>query len=343
MKTQIKRLVIAFVVATGLAGSFYYYQQGKMKMAMHKLPAGFYTFKPTDPLIACGKWRDTMPKIREEMPYRLYYSARRLWRSKPVWTLTQDEASKIVADVQSAAARGDWGAKALLAYFYRVGFGPITSGSAIKPDPEKSVEIIREAIAVGQAWGFYDLGVAYENGFGGIPYSLELAWAYYRQAAILGSPDAQVALAQAYGTAGNKEAKTSMYHCAYVQEFGPAAYWLGRQASIRSEWMNAIKYYQDGVKYGDADSAMALHLMFSDDDISGYSGAKRLAQNELGIHSDPVRAKGYEKIFDILEIDKDLKLRNLDRILPLPPAVVPEWSGILNAIEPEPAIPTYER
>jgi len=39
-------------------------------------------------------------------------------------------------------------------------------------------------------WGYYDLGVAYEHGYGGAVQDDQIAWAYYLKAAELGSPEA---------------------------------------------------------------------------------------------------------------------------------------------------------
>lgn len=280
---------------------------------MHALLNGLFSFKITDPLIKCGKWRDSMPATRELAPYKLYYSARKLWRSKPEWTLSKDETIKILADVRLAAAQGDWGAKALLAYFLRVGFGPMPTNAVLAPDLDQAVAIMREAVAAGQAWGYYDLGVAYENAYGNVPYDREIAWAYYRQAAILGSPDAQVVLAEAYYAARNMDAANYMYRCAYEQGFGKAAYWFGQSAEMQGDWQEAIMFYQAGVKFGYADSASTLSLMFSDDNVSGYRGATRKAQSEIGIVTDIDRARRYRTIFDALEIDQDLRLPNLGK------------------------------
>ena len=72
--------------------------------------------------------------------YRLYIDARRLWRSKIEWQLTKEESLGILRDVQHAASQGDWGARALMAYFYREGLGPLESNHVLDPDAKKSLE-----------------------------------------------------------------------------------------------------------------------------------------------------------------------------------------------------------
>ena len=60
------------------------------------------------------------------------------------------------------------GGRALMAHFYRSGLGPLESNHVLDPDSEKSVDIVRSGVSAGQAWAYYDLGVAYEYGYGGI-------------------------------------------------------------------------------------------------------------------------------------------------------------------------------
>ncbi|MGK5078694.1 hypothetical protein ACQ4W6_10310 [Janthinobacterium sp. HLX7-2] len=84
---------------------------------MHAMPAGLYSFKLTDPLPVCDRWKQHMPAYRDPDAYRLYIAARQVWRSKIEWELSREEAQRILTDVRLAADKGDWGAKALLAYF----------------------------------------------------------------------------------------------------------------------------------------------------------------------------------------------------------------------------------
>lgn len=193
---------------------------------MHTIPDGLQPFDVNGPIPRCGRWKDTMPKTRDRAAYRLYINARKLWRSKIEWQLTRQEALSILHDVQAAASQGDWGARALMAYFYRSGLGPLDTNHVLDPDGDKSIEIVRTAVAAGQAWGYYDLGVAYEHGYGGAAQDDQIAWAHYRKAAELGSPEAQMALASAYVKIKRWDAEEAMLMCAYKQGHGPAAYSL---------------------------------------------------------------------------------------------------------------------
>ncbi|MEM8512341.1 TPR repeat protein [Massilia sp. MP_M2] len=157
------------LVGTSLAAvaGIYAYAQHVQYVKMHTIPAGLQAFDVNGPIPTCGRWKDTVPRTRDPAAYRLYINARKLWRSKIEWQLTRQEALSILHDVQAAANQGDWGARALMAYFYRTGLGPLDTNNVLDPDADKLVEILRSAAATGQAWGYYDLGVAHEHGYGG--------------------------------------------------------------------------------------------------------------------------------------------------------------------------------
>jgi TPR repeat protein len=318
------------VIATGT-----YFLQRLEHIKMHTIPTGLQAFDVNGPIPACGRWKDTMPKTREPAPYQLYINARKLWRSKIAWQLTRHEFTSIFHDVQAAANHGDWGARALLAHFYRSGLGPLDSNHVLDIDPVKSVEIVRMAVAAGQAWGYYDLGVAHEQGFGDVTQDEQIAWAYYRKAAELGSPDAQMALASAYVKARRWDAEEAMLMCAYKQGHGPAAYDLGATAKYNKDFGNAMKYYQAGAKFGNKFSAVVLRQMF---DIEEWRSREKQDQNalkELGILPDLERKSRYDQISDSLDLNPDLKLTRLDDVVPLPPAALPAWKGVQHAVEPE--------
>ena len=55
----------------------------------------------------------------------------------------------------------------------------------------------------------------------------------------------------------------------------------------------------------------------------------------LGVAADSDRGSRYRAIFEALKINPDMKLNRLDQVLPLPPAQLPPWSGVEDAVEPE--------
>ena len=303
---------------------------------MHTIPAGLQVFDVNGAIPTCGRWKETMPKTRDLAAYRLYMNARNLWRSKIEWQMTRQEALSILHDVQAAASQGDWGARALMAYFYRNGLGPLDKNHVLDPDANKSVEILRMAVAAGQAWAYYDLGVAHEHGYGGAALDERIAWAYYQKAAELGSPEAQMTLANAYLKAERRDAEEAMVMCAYRQGHGPAAYKLGIRAEILENFASALEYYQAGVKFGSEPSAAALMIMFGTENWTSRDKQEQATLTELGILPDPERKNRYKQIDQALDLNPDLKFARLDHVLPLPPAELPAWNGIQDAMEPDP-------
>jgi hypothetical protein len=231
---------------------------------------------------------------------------------------------------------GDWGARALLSYFYLHGLGPLPKNKVLDQDEFKSVAIARMAVEAGQAWGYYDVGVAHQYGYGGAYYDLDIAWAYYLKAAELGSPYAQMALAEAYLHAGRMDAEAQMLQCAYQQGHGPAASQLARIARLDRKYLESLRLEQDGLRFGSKESATYLFLIFGGDEGTMFRNEILVP---LGFGADPERYRRYKEISDALNVNPDLRFGRLDSVLPLPPAELPEWRGIQDAMDPEPAGP----
>jgi len=309
---------------------------------MHAMPTGLQPFDVNAPIPTCGRWRETMPKTRDPEAYRLYINARSFWRSKVEWQFTRQELTDILHDVQTAANHGDWGARALLAYFYQGGLGPLDTNNVLDKNADRMVEIQRLAVAAGQAWGYYDLGVAHEHGYGGAALDEKIAWAYFLKAAKLGSPEAQMALASAYLKVNRRDAAEAMVMCAYRQGHGPAANDLGITAKLNKNFAASLTYFQAGVRFGNGDSAVRLRLLFDPREWGFRDKQEQNALRELNILPDPQREDRYSQISSALDLNPDLKLTRLDQVLPLPPAELPPWNGIMDAVEPETdAPPSY--
>jgi hypothetical protein len=340
-KSSIRLLSLAALAGAIVFGGFQYRAHLEY-VAMHTMPPGLYEFKVTDPPPVCGRWKDHMPRQRDPEAYRLYIKARNFWRSRKEFEFKREELLGILADVKLAAEKGDWGARALLAHFHLRGLGHLDTNKALDSEPEKGVQIIRQAVAAGQAWGYYDLGVAHQYGYGGAAMNETISWAYYRRAAELGSPDAQMALAEAYEDAKRDNDALYLRMCAYKQEHGPAAMFLGRDAELDGDFAQALRYYQDGIRFGNAESAAALMLFFRTENWDQFTVEKLSKTRELELKPDAERKKRYKEIDNALELNPDLRLKLLDKVLPLPPAELPPWNGVHDAIEPETdAPPTY--
>jgi TPR repeat protein len=303
---------------------------------LEKMPDGMREFSLTEIPPDCESWKQHMPKIRDPDAYRIYINARKIWRSKIEWQLTRDEASAVLTGIRTAADMGDWGARALMARFYLQGLGVLETNRVLEPDPEKALAIVRTAAALNQPWGIYDLGVAHQYGYGGAQKSDKLAWAYFLKAAKLGSPEAQMALASAYGDARQLDDENKMRLCAYKQQHGEAAQLLGvDQRAVAENYLEAMRLFQDGVAFGDKDSAVALEQLFADGYWSYMGDQYKPEFQKLGINADQERSRRYSEIADALEVNPDLRFARIKEALPLPPAKLPPWKGIANLLEIE--------
>lgn len=299
-----------------------------------ELPSGFNEFNVLDTPPVCVAWKQSMPKTRDPIAYKIYMKARKLWRSKAEWALTREEATQILNGIRDAAELGDWGARALLARFYLQGLGVLESNQVLTPIPEKAIEIVRAGAELQQPWALYDLGVAYQHGYGGVPQDGRIAWAYFVKAAERGSPEAQLALAEAYGASRQIEKQETMRMCAFTQRFGPAASLLGgNRRAVVGDFNAAILFFQDGVEFGDKDSALTLSRLFSEGYWPHLGLKTKPSLEALGIQVDRERSDRYQKIAEALELNPDLKFGRLKKILPLPPAKLPPWNGIEEALD----------
>lgn len=337
-----RRWLFIIVLLVSLAAGAVFVPDYLQEKALHTLPYGFKKFSLSDPLPVCGRWKEHMPTVRDPTAYRLYIEARKIWCSKIGWQLSREEATRILTDVHKASDLGDWGARALMAHFYLHGLGVLDSNHVLDADPEKAIGITRMAAEARQPWGLFDLGVAYEYGYGGVPADRDLAWAYYLRAAELGSPDAQMALAEAYGQARRRDDEETMLWCAYRQGHGKAAYALGIKARVDQRYLDAIKLHQEGVKFGSKESAASLELLFMRGHSLGATDHEKLELEQHGIGIDAERMSRYNAIYDALTINPDLRFKRLDNVLPLPPSKLPTWSSPDDAVEPETdGPPTY--
>jgi hypothetical protein len=149
-------------------------------------------------------------------------------------------------------------------------------------------------------------------------------------------------LAGAYLKAGRRDADAAMVMCSYKQGHGPAAYKLGIRAEILKDFAAAVRYHQAGTRFGSKNSAVSLRMMFDIREWDLRDKQDQAAFKELQILPDPEREYRYDQLADALDLNPDLKFTRLDQVLPLPPAELPAWQSINDAIEPEPdGPPTY--
>lgn len=203
-------------------------------------------------------------------------------------------------------------------------------------DTEAAIQWVEKAMKLGVPDAYDRMGVYHLNKLvkGGDATS---AYAFFQRAADMGSPAAMTflgyKLAATYdnpseGFWGNLAVGTKMLECAFAQGYGDAAEKLGliyARANTSEAKLRALKILHEGVKLGSAKCASSLVPEFNGMDLDNGT-------NLVG-HIDKARAQRYRQIADVLKVyDGRLKLPNLDKVLPLPPAPLPKWDGNVQTL-----------
>lgn len=234
--------------------------------------------------------------------------------------------AKIYQLYTQAAERNHWKAMLSVAEL-------ILSGDAGVPehDPEAAIHWVERAMRLGIPDAYDLMGVYHQNGIikGGNATS---GYAFFQRAADMGSAAAMTFLANKLaGTYddpggefwGNLSVATDMLKCAMAQGYAPAAYKLAfifaRPHTPEARGL-ALTTFHEGVKLGCAKCAKALAVQFD----GAYLGTDLALVDRV----DKSRSARYKAVGAALEHHGDrLKLPNLDKVLPLPPAPLPEWDG----------------
>ncbi|WP_179403582.1 SEL1-like repeat protein [Burkholderia guangdongensis] len=230
-----------------------------------------------------------------------------------------------------AADRGSWKAMLNLASLILSSYPGVP-----QHDPEIAIEWVEKAMRLGVPDAYDIMGAYHQNGMVKRGDATS-AYAFFQRAADMGSPSAMTFLGkQLAGTYddpegefwGNLPIATQMLECAVSQGYGPAAYKLGfiyRRPNTPDAKARALRVLQEGVKLGCADCANELSVEFDGMFLTDGTG--------LVSAIDKARSERYGKIGDMLEHYRGrLKLPNLDKVLPLPPAPLPEWNGDVKTL-----------
>ena len=302
-------------------------------------------FNPHMSDFSCTSETDKVPAIDAEAE-AWFLEARAL--EGPETVDDDRDYKKIVQLTRQAAERRHWKAMLNLSSLY-----------LMKRDPTRGVEdavrLVEEAMQLGIPAAFDRMGTYYMNGTG-VRGDATRAYAFWQKAAEMGNPQAMTFLGDklaatsdtADGYWANIPVATKMLECAVGQGYGPAAdnlhylYAYPRSPDgVRSgertaeTKARALKILHEGVRLGCKDCADSLHIEFDHPfDLSDM----------LAPHIDKARGQRYRLLGDALGFDSNLRFPNLDQVLPLPPAPLPNWDGdrdkLINAamgVKPKPS------
>jgi uncharacterized protein len=184
------------------------------------------------------------------------------------------------------------------------------------------IDIVEDLIQRGIPGGYYDMGHYLELGYG-VKQDISKANVYFRRAADLGNPDAQFYVSRLLEKVeAADDVVTVMRRCAMIQGHAKSGYYYGIRFKVRDNYAEAMEGFHAGARSGNSNSAGALSGGFSTPDPK-----ERLFY--LGLAEDPERASRYDQIARFLRKFEHLgpKVPDIDNIVPLPPAKLPDWDG----------------
>jgi uncharacterized protein len=199
----------------------------------------------------------------------------------------------------------------------------LSTGQAESPDAmTETIDLVEFFIARKIPGAFYDMGHYLELGYG-VKQDVASSRAYFRRAADMGSPDAQYYVGRLLSEVQNAEGVTlDMYKCAMEQGNRMAARDYSNYSKFIGMYAQSLLGYQQAVRNGDDISANRLTNAFQ-----GPLKSDRIYY--LALEKDSERVERYRKISEFLSRHEHLgaKIPDLDDIVPLPPAALPEWDG----------------
>ena len=177
--------------------------------------------------------------------------------------------------------------------------------------------------------GYFLVGYYLQQGGAGLKQDAEIALRYFQKAADLGNAEAQAYLGDKLAPINAApEVARQLRRCAADQGHGKAANALGVNLKNLSRYNQALEAFQLGVAAGYDSSAGWLGETFgSDIPKSSMYYMDQLADQE--------RAERYNKIWKLLHgySYANPKVPEINDIVPLPPAPLPEWDGKLQWVE----------
>ena len=250
--------------------------------------------------------------------YALYHDLHNMWTGKrgdEVW-------NGLARYYRIAAMNGDYKANIRLQYLLK-------SGRISSDMPQTEVHNLNEELAKQlPVTAYYNLYGYLDVGYG-VRTEKDGKYAYLRKAADLGSREAQYVVGDILTDINDEETRPlrlkiydQLLACASEQGLGQASVMLGIGLQRKNEYQQALEVFHQGTKNGSSSSASRLEEAFSGKQKDGD-------MDFLNLSEDSERSRRYKIIGDYL-YEKDYlqpKVPDLDDIVPLPPAPLPEWDG----------------
>lgn len=258
---------------------------------------------------------------------------------------------QIVRLTRQAAERHHWKAMLNLASLY-------VEGRDRPNGANEALLLVSQAMELGIPAAYDRMGTYFLNGTG-VHANATRAYEFFQKAAELGNPQAMAFLGEKMdagadgikpGYWGNIPVAIKMFECALAQGYGRAAeelkymYEYPRRADgselndATPESLNKVmRAMHEGVKGGSEQCAVNLFIEFDH--------PMHAPENVFVPFLDKARGERYSVLANALGFNPDRRFPNLDKILPLPPALLPPWDGKRDsllkaamAVTPKPSV-----
>jgi TPR repeat protein len=258
----------------------------------------------------CVHERDSLPMLNPDADilyrYGLYLEKRK----------GQKDNDEIARFYRIAAAYDHYKAAANLQYL-------LSTGQARSPDASKeAIDLVEYYVAMDIPGAYYDMAHYLEIGYG-VKQDVSASKAYFRRAADMGNPDAQYYIGRLLSYVPNTaDIMLAMYKCAMEQGNRLAGRSYASYSKVLGAYQESLVGYQSATRNGDANSAGNL--------VSAFAGPRMSDElYYLALQQDDERVERYKQIRYFLRRHEHLgaKVPDLDDIVPLPPATLPEWDG----------------
>ncbi|EJD6613439.1 sel1 repeat family protein [Providencia rettgeri] len=276
----------------------------------------------SDLAFTCVYEKDTLPPVNPETDV-WFKQARELEKVNK----SQRDYKQIGDLYRKAAERNH--PKAMLNLSNLISYGKVPPIGGKGPAQEVW-DIIRKMAKLNISYGYYQMGHYLDTGYG-VAADRTKALAYFRQAADLGNPEAQYFIGDIFISQRVSDSDNPAYHpdigkkmltCAAQQGNKEAAFTAAMfYKSVEKNFDIALEFFQLASENGHRISASILIDTFKIDTTpKDYY--------YLAVKPDPERSARYEAIVKEMDAsDETAKFPDIDKIVPLPPAELPEWDG----------------
>lgn len=289
-------------------------QQKKQEKLMAKKFVDEYHFE-------CKTQEKPEPPIetQELYDYAHYHDLHNMWDEKAgVW-------DSIAHYYRIAAAHGDYRANVRLQYLLED--GRVSSANAVEEIYALNQELAKQlpATAYYKTYGAIDAGMLETEEYG--------QYAFLRRAAELGSAEAQFEFARTLMRVDDDATHASrlkfaneLDKCSAQNGYWDASIYHGMEMQDQKKYIEALQAFHNAIKQGGSQGASWLRSAFKYKSVPVEDQAEMY---NLELELDLERSKRYAVIQDYLSTYDYLnpKVPDLDEIVPLPPAKLPEWDG----------------